>query len=663
MSSFKQGGEKTVAAVLLAMAMMLLGMPCAALAASARYDVARDADLGVVLRYEMVADRAGSSLAQVRLRDDWQYVAGRSPAFGFTQGAWWLRLRLANSGPLAKQVVLDLRTPLQDHVSWFVLHHRSGGVVAEAAAGDRRIFDFRYQKSYTLSLPLAVGPGEDLVVYAKLSSHDGFIEPMPMTLIAAEDFLLEKSKDKLLTGAYFGSLLAVCVCSFLLFLLTRETTYLLYAGFVLFLVCTILVYYGVSAEIFFPQDPDLNNQALLISFALAAVFFFLLSRHLLKLPATSPKPLGRLYDALTWLLVATVPLALVAGYAFPYAAIAILILLNIALLTYLSIRLCLKKQTEAILFSTAFLPLGLAQSLKLLSIGSIVHNQFLLERDFFLAQATMFAVAALGFAIANSIKTMRAAMLEARARELESAIALKDNELKMLHMARVNLAGELTGAIAHELSQPLTSILSNAQAAEFLIKDRHFDPATHMGIVLDIIHQARMASAVIAKIRRLLTPGLHPVEKIEAWQLVLTAKKLLQHDLSQARVRLTEQAEGGLHVKGDAVQIQQVIANLLMNAIDAVRELPENRRSVHISIRRDRGAYALFSVADTGIGLPSHCHDEIFSSFFTTKQGGLGLGLNICKKIVTAHGGAISARSAHPVGAIVEFTIPIDGSS
>lgn len=646
-------------------ALMVMAIPAAATAVAthqqAFYDVADASQLGVILRYDLLEDRsARQTIADVRNQAGWRHASGQSPRFGFTGSAWWVRLELGNSSTQEQSVVLDLKTPLQDYVDWYVFDAELDQLKTSVASGDRRPFDFRYQRNHTLSLPLTVRPGERLQVYLHMASHDGFLESPPLSLLAAQDFMAYRSQEKFYLGTYFGCLLAFCLCSLFLYGLTRENTYLLFSAFLFLTVCTNLVYYGVSAELLLRTYPEANNLVLLTCFSMGGGFFFLFARQFLRLAARTPPLLIGIYDVVICLLFAAVTWVFMAGYAAAYAVIGHLMLIDIVLLAALAIRLCWQKNIDALFFFVAFFPMGVSLSMKLLSLSNVFTVQYLLEKNFYLAQTTIFAVVALGFSIAHSMKTLRLAMHNARSRELEAAIALKDSEVKMFHLARVTMAGEMTGAVAHELSQPLSSILTNSQAAEMMIKSHRLDPAAHLAIVLDIIHQAQMATAVIVRVRRLLFPGTQAADKVYVPRVYATVQTLLRHDFTQKQIVMHEQCEPGLYIRGDAIQLQQVLVNLLMNAVDAVKDLPPARRTITLSARRAGARFALLSVADTGCGFPTSCQAEIFSAFFTTKEGGLGLGLNICKKIVNAHGGEITAQPLAPAGSLVEFTMPLD---
>lgn len=625
-------------------------------------DVTQQANSGLIRQYQLLEDASSKlRLDDIRRRTDWRSVNGQSLNFGYSKSAWWIRLELANPSAEAAALVIGLGSPLQDFVDWHVLDRNTGQLLLNVFSGDRRVFEPRFQPSYELALPLNMGPGQVIAVYARFASHDGMHESMPFRLLKAESFYAEKSWEKLLLGVYLGCLLSFCIYSFFMFISTREKIYISYTLFLAVLIINSMIYYGISAELVFPRDPGINNLLLPATFSLCISLFFIFSRSFLKLRDHFPQFLISIHDACTELLMIASPLVFIIDYAVIYRWISVVAIFNIVLLLGFAIRLCLQKNRDAVFFFIAFFPLGTSITLKLLGMANIVTFEHLLEVNFYLPQCTVFSVIALSFSLAYSVKLMRTQVRDAKSGELQSTIALQRSELKLLHLSRVTVAGELTGAIAHELSQPLTSVLSNAQAAEFMMKNRHFDPAAHLAIVLDIVSQARRATAMLAKIRKMLLPGSKITTCISASELFNSVSSFLQHELDRQHIQLGKTCEFDLFVQADVVQIQQVLINLIMNAIEAVRNLPDERKCIHLSATPYLGKYVLFAVSDTGSGLPHNKHDEVFQAFFTTKEGGMGLGLNICKKIINAHNGQIWARSAYPHGAVLEFTLPLHG--
>jgi signal transduction histidine kinase/integral membrane sensor domain MASE1 len=235
---------------------------------------------------------------------------------------------------------------------------------------------------------------------------------------------------------------------------------------------------------------------------------------------------------------------------------------------------------------------------------------------------------------------------------------------ELAHFLRVSTIGELTTSIAHELNQPLAAILANAQAARKLLAAPASDETGRevREIVSDIIEDDRRAGEVIRRLRELLRKGEGTRDDLDVNALVRDVIKLLGNDAMIRGVALRlELAAGTLVVRGDRVQLQQVLLNLIVNALEALAETEGDWR---IGVRTERvpGSMARVSVEDSGPGLPAAVQREIFKPFFTTKAKGMGMGLSIARSILNAHGGTISADSAPERGARFTFTLPLVGA-
>jgi len=232
---------------------------------------------------------------------------------------------------------------------------------------------------------------------------------------------------------------------------------------------------------------------------------------------------------------------------------------------------------------------------------------------------------------------------------------------ELAHFLRVSTIGELTTSIAHELNQPLAAILANAQTARKLLAG----PASAESagevreIVSDIIADDRRAGEVIQRLRDLLRKGAGTRDHLDLNALVRDVIKLLGNDVMIRGVSLrVDLAAETLVVHGDRVQLQQVLLNLVVNALEALSETEGDWR---IAVRTERvpGGLARVSVEDTGPGLPQAVRREIFKPFFTTKANGMGMGLSIARSILAAHGGMLSVDGAPEQGARFTFTLPL----
>lgn len=247
-------------------------------------------------------------------------------------------------------------------------------------------------------------------------------------------------------------------------------------------------------------------------------------------------------------------------------------------------------------------------------------------------------------------------LLQRRQRRLAEA-RLQKNRTELLHASRLAVAGELTASIAHEINQPLGAIMSNAEAAEMLLDSGRADPAELLQILRDIRNDDLRASQVIQRLRALLARHEVELAPCDLHRVAADAVAILQ---AEARRRGTTlefaPAARNTAIRGDTVQLQQVIIALTLNAFDASAELSEGQRRVRIATE-DAGAFVALTVHDLGVGIAAADLPRVFDSFFTTKQRGMGLGLSIARTIAEAHGGSITAASAPP-GTVFRVVLP-----
>ena len=234
----------------------------------------------------------------------------------------------------------------------------------------------------------------------------------------------------------------------------------------------------------------------------------------------------------------------------------------------------------------------------------------------------------------------------------ESEVAQQRRELA--HLMRVTTLAQLSGGIAHELTQPLAAILFNAQAARLLVDARNPDLGEIAEVLDDIISEDNRAGEVIHRLRGMLKKGEAKSEAIDVNDLVRSTLDLVHSELIGRRIKIkTNLSASAPSILGDSVQLQQVILNLLVNAADAVEDATPARHIIQISTRL-QGDRVCIEVRDWGPGLPQSFHDQPFQPFFTTKEGGLGLGLSISSSIVTSHGSQLHIDS-HPEGGTIAW--------
>jgi C4-dicarboxylate-specific signal transduction histidine kinase len=228
---------------------------------------------------------------------------------------------------------------------------------------------------------------------------------------------------------------------------------------------------------------------------------------------------------------------------------------------------------------------------------------------------------------------------------------------ELARVMRFSTAGELTASIAHEINQPLGSILTNAETAQVILKSPSPDILELNEIVGDIVRDDRRATEVIRRMRSLLTKAPFELKNIDLNDVARETVDFLS--TLPRKVELTSLiTQNALPILGDHIQLQQVILNLVVNGIDAMKDMPIENRI--ISIRTSRvGTFAELSVSDRGLGIPEDKLKEVFEPFFTSKTEGMGMGLSIARTIVEAHHGLIWAKNRDHGGASFRIKLPL----
>ena len=248
-----------------------------------------------------------------------------------------------------------------------------------------------------------------------------------------------------------------------------------------------------------------------------------------------------------------------------------------------------------------------------------------------------------------------------------NALSRKQTELEaqrlrqdLTHIGRVSALGELTASLAHELRQPLTAILYNAQAAQRLLAADVVNLGKMREIVSDIIADDKRAGDVIQRLRALLTKGDPEFVSLDLNEIVGEVAWLMRSDAIVRNVPISLELAADLPgVSGDRVQLQQVVLNLVLNGLEAMREPHAGERTLVVRTAMDGAAAVRVEVQDSGLGIDAKVLDHMFEPLYTTKSEGLGMGLAIVRTIVDAHGGGVGASNNALGGATVHFTLPV----
>jgi signal transduction histidine kinase len=219
--------------------------------------------------------------------------------------------------------------------------------------------------------------------------------------------------------------------------------------------------------------------------------------------------------------------------------------------------------------------------------------------------------------------------------------------------------GELTASLAHEVNQPITAAVNGASTCvRWLTRDEP-DLGEAREAALGVVRNAKRASDIINRIRLLSKKGESKRQLADVNELIREIIALLRNEAQRYAISILADLDPNLpKVVADSVQVQQVIMNLIMNSIDAMKDV-DHKRELVVRSQRTENERLMISISDTGVGLPPQEKDKIFDAFFTTKPHGIGMGLRISRSIVESHGGRLWATENSPRGASFSFTLPI----
>ena len=249
------------------------------------------------------------------------------------------------------------------------------------------------------------------------------------------------------------------------------------------------------------------------------------------------------------------------------------------------------------------------------------------------------------------------------AAELQRRRAEEDSRAHLQHLAhaaRVGSMGELASAIAHEVNQPLAAITSYARVCEMLIVASKDVAPDMREAVNGILAQAERAAAITQRLRGFLRDGETLPQALGPNRIAQESAELARADARKHNILIEMQLAPGLpDVSGDPVQLQQVVFNLILNALDALRDTPAATKWVMVSTRMAEDGMVEFTVADNGPGVPQAARSKVFDPFFTTKADGMGIGLSLARTITRNAGGSLLLDSAHETGARFVLSLPV----
>ncbi|MCB2016669.1 MAG: HAMP domain-containing histidine kinase, partial [Hydrogenophaga sp.] len=256
-------------------------------------------------------------------------------------------------------------------------------------------------------------------------------------------------------------------------------------------------------------------------------------------------------------------------------------------------------------------------------------------------------------------------VLLALAQRQRTARRRAEELLRLGQVARLNTLGELAAGMAHELNQPLTAVLANTQAAQRLLAEKPPELDTARSAMVQAVTQARRAADVLGRLRRTVerpqdvdmaaNAGVQPLDLSEAARRAI---HLLEPECRRHGVATQVHAPAPTMVKGDPVAVDQIVHNLLMNALQAMDGVEPAQRELTVTARND-GEHAELAIADRGPGIPAEAMPRLFEPFFSTREGGLGLGLSLCETLAQGMGGSLTADNRPDGGAVFRLRLPL----
>jgi PAS domain S-box-containing protein len=239
----------------------------------------------------------------------------------------------------------------------------------------------------------------------------------------------------------------------------------------------------------------------------------------------------------------------------------------------------------------------------------------------------------------------------------------REMQAELAHANRLATMGQLTASIAHEVSQPITGVVTNAQAGLRFLDARPVDLEEVRQSLVDIVKGGNRSADVVERIRDLVKKAPPRSDRLDVNPAIHEIIEFARGETSSSGVQVeTALAEHLPQIRGDRVQLQQVMLNLILNAVEAMAGMTQKSRNLLITTGKAESGGVLVSVRDTGPGVPPAALDHLFQPFHTTKPNGMGIGLSICRWIIEAHGGRLWASANTPRGAVFQFTLPADSS-
>jgi C4-dicarboxylate-specific signal transduction histidine kinase len=303
---------------------------------------------------------------------------------------------------------------------------------------------------------------------------------------------------------------------------------------------------------------------------------------------------------------------------------------------------------------------GLGPGLLSVGLSALAFGYFFLERT---VPPAVEPAVFLRFAVFLAASLLIAGLMEMKRRVEQSRNrakdALRQAQSDLAHVSRVTTMGELTASLAHEVNQPIAAAVTDANTCLRWLNRDHPDLEEARQAASRVVKDATRAAEIVSRTRLLFKKGTPQWELVDINEIIREMVALMRSEVTRHSISVrTELADDISQITGDRVQLQQVLMNLMINAIDAMKD-GDGTRELGVKSQRAENQQLMVSISDTGVGLPPQQADQIFNAFFTTKLHGTGMGLRISRSIIESHGGRLWAADNPPRGASFHLTLPI----
>lgn len=614
----------------------------------------------------------GLTLANVLKSSDMAWMRSDSdvPTLGYSRSSYWFRFHLRNTGPADVATLLEIAYPVLNHVDLFVIQSNQA-VWSSHMGSDQPVSQRRYPHRNFIT-PIDLRGGESVQIYLRVRATSSV--QVPVTVWSPQAFLIQDNIINILYGAYLGLVVIMFVYNLTLLLGTRDLSYLYYVCWVTGMASFVVSLHGFGLQYLWPAQVRFNEHVLVLLVNGIAASAMLFCTYFLDMHVAMPNRV-HVTRAVLWVN----GLAAMASFVFPYSIMIRVAIVSTVVSTtiigQMSIQRWIHGYRPARYFAISYALVllgGVAMSLS--KFGWIPRSMWT-EHSLTLGSALEIVLLSLALADRYNSERQQRARAQAELFEwqhkqhemLEAKVALRTKELELANwqlqqyvnrMARLQTGSELGASLIHELRQPLAAIQSFAQGAKTMMRIA-LDTDRLERVLGRIVDTSKKGNVMLDRMRAFLVQDNEGFKPFDLHESVREALVWLGPTCQQENVILDvdEGHASSLWAQGDGVLAQQVIVNLLRNAVDAMISAELTTRRITIATFSDT-AFAYCRVTDTGPGLPDQAQDQLFESCFTTKPNGMGIGLKLSRSIAREMRGDLTMESA-TIGASFLFSVPL----